>query len=130
MERRKFIKQSSGTLLLATPLSAVAAQAKPAILHYVLFWLKPGLTEKQVKEFTGFFEELRKIKLIKSLSYGRAAGTTKRDVVDNTFTYAMLAGFDSIADQDRYQTDPAHEAAIKKYSGFWQKVVVHDAIMS
>lgn len=136
MKRRQFIKQSAGTVVVAGIASAipVAAQAASAqinapVTHYVLFWLKPQLTQQQVKDFTGFFEELKKVRLVKSLRYGRAANTVKRDVVDNSFSYAMVAGFNSITDQDRYQDDPLHLAAVKKYSGFWEKVVVHDAIM-
>ncbi len=137
MKRSQFIKQSAGITVLAgiggaLPVIAAqpaSAQIKEPVVHYVLFWLKPELTGQQVKDFAGFFEELKKISLVKSLSYGRAANTTKRDVVDNSFSYAMIAGFNSTADQDRYQEDPLHLAAIKKYSGFWTKVVVHDSIM-
>ena len=60
------------------------------IVHYVLFWLREDLTEQEVKDFENFFKELTRIPDIKSLSYGRAAATHPRPVVDNSFSYNLI----------------------------------------
>lgn len=137
MNRRKFLKGGSTVAALSGLASMIplSTNAKPQPLksflhHYVLFWLKPDLSEDKVKEFTGFFEELKKIKTIKSLSYGRAATTASRDVVDNSFSYALSVTFSGLEDQATYQKDPIHLMAIEKFSTFWNKVVVHDSMMA
>lgn len=140
MKRRNFLKASSVTLAAAT-LAPVVTQANlitpntktvkknEFISHYVLFWLKPDVSENDIANFTGFFEELRKVPNVKTLHYGRAANSTPRDVVDNSFTYTLLVSFDSLEDLETYGTHPIHLQAIEKYSKYWNKVVVHDAVL-
>ncbi|PST83788.1 stress responsive alpha-beta barrel domain-containing protein [Pedobacter yulinensis] len=99
------------------------------LLHYVLFWLKKDLSPAEISSFKGFFEMLKKIETVKSLQYGQAAGTPKRDVTDNTFSYSMTAVFDSIETHNQYQDDKRHHAAIEKYSHLWTRVVVHDTLL-
>lgn len=99
------------------------------IAHYVLFWLNDGLTEQEIDDFTGFFEELRSIPNIKSFHYGRPAPTHPRPVVDNSFTYNLQLQFDSLEHINVYENHPIHLKAIEKYSKFWHKVVVHDSVL-
>ena len=102
----------------------------PKIQHYVLFWLKPQLSQTEIKAFSGFFESLKPIKYIRSLSYGLAAGTPVRPVTDNSFTYSLTISFDSIEDHNAYQEDQTHLDAVEKYSHNWYRVVVHDTIVA
>ncbi|WP_345232440.1 Dabb family protein [Olivibacter ginsenosidimutans] len=104
-------------------------QQNQTFTHYVLFWLKQDLTAAEVANFTGFFEELRKIPNILSLHYGKAVSSTPRDVVDNTFTYNLLVYFNSLEDLETYGTHPIHLQAIEKYNQYWEKVVVHDSLL-
>lgn len=97
------------------------------IAHYVLFWLKEGLSEEEVDNFANFFEELKTISSIKSLHYGRPVATTPRPPVDNTFTYNLVVFFDTMEELDDYENHPIHLEAIEKYSQYWEKVVVHDS---
>jgi len=140
MERRKFIKNVAGTAvaggILTGPIAKTMAskkekskKEKEVIAHYVLFWLKDDLTEQEVNDFTGFFEELKAIPNIKSLHYGPPAKTHQRDVVDNSFSYNLLVYFDTMEDIDTYENHPIHLAAIDKYSKNWAKVVVHDSVI-
>ena len=157
MERRHFIKKAGaavavagvGSSLLAACASPTANEGnsqndnqentnnetseimenKEVITHYVLFWLNEGLSEQEITDFAGFFEELKTIPTIKTLEYGRAAQTNARDVVDNSFTYNLLVRFDTMDDINTYETHPIHLAAIEKYSKFWNKVVVHDSVL-
>lgn len=153
MERRHFIKQAGAAVALAGVGAGVLAACAPktsneennqtasnnetnatmenkeVIAHYVLFWLKDGLSEQEISDFANFFEELKPIPGIKSLHYGRAANTNARDVVDNSFTYNLLVYCDTMEDINTYETHPIHLAAIEKYSKFWSKVVVHDSVL-
>src|SRR5690606_37518433 len=99
------------------------------IAHYVLFWLKDGLSEEEVADFANFFESLRPIKSIKSLHYGRPVATTPRPPVDNSFTYNLVVFFDPKEQLDDYENHPIHLDAIEKYSKYWDKVTVHDSLL-
>ncbi len=100
------------------------------IQHFVMFWLKPQLTKDEVANFKNFFEHLKPIKYIKTLSYGLAANTPTRPVTDNSFTYSLTITFDNIADHNAYQEDKTHLDAVEKFSGNWYRVVVHDTVVS
>lgn len=103
---------------------------KGQLQHFVMFWLKPQLTQTEIADFANFFEALRPIKLIKNLNYGLAASTPTRPVTDNSFTYSLTIIFDSMEDHNAYQEDQAHLKAIEKFSNNWYRVVVHDTIIS
>lgn len=96
------------------------------IIHVVNFWLKEDISEKDKKDFVGFFEELRKIETIKTLNYGVPAPTNKRAVVDNSFDYTLIVTFKDLKDIGIYETHPIHLKAIEKYKHFWTKVMVKD----
>ncbi|WP_028298470.1 Dabb family protein [Olivibacter sitiensis] len=134
MKRRNFIKSTaagaSAMLLTGTSNMVNAAPAQSEeITHYVLFWLKEGLSEQEITDFASFFELLREIPVVQSLRYGRPAKTNQREVVDNSFTYNLLATFKNLADINVYETHPIHLDAIQKYSHYWYKVVVHDSCL-
>jgi hypothetical protein len=103
---------------------------KGQIQHFVMFWLKPQLTQAEISNFAQFFEHLRPIKYIRSLNYGLAASTPVRPVTDNSFTYSLTITFDNIADHHAYQEDKVHLDAVEKFSGNWYRVVVHDTVIS
>lgn len=96
------------------------------IQHFVMFWLKPQLNKEEVTNFANFFEALKKIPYIKTLSYGLAAHTPTRPVTDNSFTYSLTLTFDSLEDHNAYQEDKIHLDAVEKFSHNWYRVVVHD----
>lgn len=133
MERRKFITGSAVAAIAAGTLSSTLlnelAPAKEYYSHYLLFWLKPELTEKQVADFAQFFEELRKLPYLKSLHYGKAAKSSPRKVLDNSFTYNVVMTFDSLEDLETYGKLPKHLETVKKYSVFWDKMQVHDSVL-
>lgn len=141
MKRRNFLQNAGTVAVLAGAGTAVVHACSPSatheqngstaeqIAHYVLFWLKEGLSEEEVNDFAGFFEKLKSIPGIKSLHYGRAATTNPRPVVDNSFTYNLLVFFDSMEDIHVYETHPIHLEAIEQYSKYWDKVMVHDSLL-
>ncbi|MBE8722914.1 Dabb family protein [Sphingobacterium pedocola] len=138
MKRRHFINKSTASIAALT-LTSVAAKANIAtekkdsipgtIVHTVFFWLKEGLAEQDIQNFTGFFEELRKVPTVQSLHYGKPALTTPREVVDNSFSYNLIVTFANIDDINVYETHPFHLKAIEKYSHLWTKVKVSDTML-
>ena len=64
-----------------------------------------------------------------TLIYILIAKTNQREVVDNSFTYNLVATFKNMTDINVYESHPIHLDAIKKYSHFWDKVVVHDSML-
>ncbi len=134
MKRRNFIKSTAAAAVVGVAIpscsEATAVNKEELIAHYVLFWLKEDLSDQEKKDFTQFFEDLKKVPTIKSLHYGSPANTTQRDVVDNSFSYNLLVYFDNMEDLDVYETHPIHLEAIEKYSKYWTKVAVHDSILN
>lgn len=100
------------------------------IQHFVMFWLKPQLTQVEITNFRQFFEALKMIKYVQTLSYGLAANTPVRPVTDNSFTYSLTITFASVEDHNAYQEDRTHLDAVEKFSANWYRVVVHDTIIA
>jgi hypothetical protein len=118
-------------VLVTAPTWANTVQSDEAIesstiVHVVNFWLKKDLSEKEKKNFVGFFEDLRKIDVIKTLTYGVPAQTNPRPVVDNSFDYTLIVTFKNLKDITPYETHPIHLKAIEKYQHLWTKVMVKD----
>ncbi|MCS4224754.1 Dabb family protein [Sphingobacterium sp. BIGb0165] len=129
MKRRNFLL--APMVLVTAPSWASPAQSgndlhPNTIVHVVNFWLKKDISEKDKKDFVGFFEELRKIDTIKTLNYGVPTQTTARPVVDSSFDYTLIVTFKDLKDIGIYETHPIHLKAIEKYQHFWTKVMVKD----
>ena len=129
MKRRNFLL--APMVLVTAPTWANTVQSdehieSSTIVHVVNFWLKKDLSEKEKKNFVGFFEELRKIDVIKTLNYGIPAQTNPRPVVDNSFDYTLIVTFKDLNDITIYETHPTHLKAIEKYQHLWTKVIVKD----
>ena len=138
MERRHFLQSialaSSSSLII----SSCSNAKKPVenlnysnghIIHVVYFWLKEDLTDDDEKDFLKFFEILKTVPTVKSLQVCKPAPTNPRDVVDNSFSYNILVGFDSMKDINVYETHAIHTDAAAKYSKYWTKVQVRDSVV-
>jgi len=86
------------------------------------------LTDKQVTEFTSFFEGLKKLPYQKNLRYGKPAASTPRAVLDQTYTYNASMEFDSLEDLEAYGQLPEHLELVAKYKKFFTKMLVHDTV--
>lgn len=136
MKRRNFIMAtaSAGALALtgenalANTIKETEKQSKTVYFHYLLFWLKPELTEAQVKDFQNFFEGLKKLPYVKNVRYGGPANSTPRPVIDNSFTYNASMEFDSLEDLETYGKLDGHLALVAKYKPFFNKMMVHDSV--
>lgn len=98
------------------------------VRHNVYFWLDPSLTEEQKASFEEGLRALFQISSVKAGSFGKAAATPERPVTHNTFDYALVLEFDSVALHDAYQIDPEHEVFVKTYSPWFREVRVFDTL--
>jgi hypothetical protein len=105
----------------------VAAPSKKVFVHHVYFWLNnPDSQEDKAKLIAGLQQLAKTAKTIQQHHIGLPS-TTNRDVVDRSYAVSWLLFFKDKADQDIYQSDPAHLAFIKECSPLWKKVIVYDS---
>lgn len=95
-------------------------------LHTVLFWLRPDLTREEVARFEEGLKTLTTIRSVKTHFFGKPA-PTRRPVIDATYSYQLVLGFEDIHGHDSYQTDPLHQTFVKTCSPLWSKVLIYDA---
>ena len=114
---------ASATAVL--PITSIASQmAKQKMIHQVYFWLHdPANTQEFLTEAVPM---LGRCKTVAKFIAGTPAPTAKREVVDHSFQVSCTIFFDSIEDQDVYQSDPTHLDFIEKYSSMWKTVKVYD----
>ena len=95
-------------------------------IHSVYFWLNDHLPDSERMAFKTTLQSFKKIKGVKKLYVLEPAGT-KRDVVDNSYDYALIIHFKDEAAQQAYQADPLHLKAVKKMQPMIRKFIVYDA---
>lgn len=95
--------------------------------HTVYFWLNNPDSEEDKKAF-----ETSLKKFLDNSDYAKTKfiGTpprASRDVVDGSFTYALIVSFESAEAQQNYQDEAPHKLFIKESEHLWKKVIVYDA---
>jgi len=101
-------------------------KVKPQMAHTVFFWLKEGTSESDKRSFENGLEKLSTVPTIHLSYWGRPASTENRDVVDNSYQYAINSFFATVEDHDIYQEHPIHLEFIENHNAIWEKVVVYD----
>lgn len=101
----------------------------PQLMHTVYVWLKEDLSEEDFYSFLEDAEDLGNIKSVARLRIGKPAKTENREVVDQSYSYAMNIEFDSIADQNAYQVDSIHLKFVENNEDKWEKIMVYDNMM-
>jgi len=129
------VDNSAELAALQTELEAVKKQlaeatsmeaATPGMMHNVFFWLKEDLSEADEQAFVAGIKSLQTISAVKSSFIGPPASTEARDVVDNTYSYALLLHFADVEGQNAYQVDPIHLQFVEDHKDKWTKVIVYD----
>ncbi len=95
-------------------------------IHTVLFWLRDNLTQAEKDQFETGLSALTAIASVKMKFYGRPAAT-RRPVIDSSYSYQLVLGFEDIKGHDAYQIDPAHIKFVKECAPLWTKVLIYDA---
>lgn len=100
---------------------------KGSFIHTVYFWLKEPdnevSREKFVKSLSTFIDNSA---FIQSKHLGTPADTN-REVIDNSYTYCLVATFNSKEDQDKYQAEAGHLKFIEESKDLWEKIIVYDS---
>jgi hypothetical protein len=96
------------------------------LVHFVLFWLKKGISAAERAEFRQGLESLRAVPSAQALYVG-APVASDRDVVEKTYDFALTVVFADAASLEAYQVHPTHKAFVEKNRPRWEKLRVHDA---
>ncbi|QHS59639.1 Dabb family protein [Chitinophaga agri] len=106
---------------------AAAAPVQKVFVHHVYFWLNnPESQEDKAKLIAGLQKLAKGAKTIQQHHIG-VPSTTNRDVIERSYQVSWLLFFRNKAEQDIYQTDPAHLKFIEECSSVWKKVIVYDS---
>lgn len=100
-------------------------QEAPGYVHMVYFWLKDGITAEEKEVFRKGVHKLSDCKTVIQTFIGPPA-MTPREVVDNSYDYALLVFFKNKEDHDAYQTDPDHHVFIDTCKDLWTRVQIYD----
>lgn len=96
-------------------------------VHHVFFWLK----EPENPEVREIFEKaLANLVTIESIyqSHIGIPASTRREVIDSSYTYSLLVTFRSEADHTIYQSHPIHDTFRNIGANLWNRVVVYDSV--
>lgn len=95
-------------------------------LHTVLFWLRPGLSPADVAQFETGLRGLLAIRSVR-LGFIGTPAATRRPVIDHTYSYKLVVGFDDLAGHDHYQEVDIHQRFIAECGKYWTRVQIYDA---
>ncbi|MBT8293286.1 MAG: Dabb family protein [Eudoraea sp.] len=96
-------------------------------VHTVYFWLNNPDSEEDQKQFEKAMKKFMKKSKHANTHYVGKPPTATRDVVDDSFTYALIVSFKSAKQQEKYQNEKAHLAFIEEAGSLWNKVIVYDS---
>ena len=96
------------------------------LVHFVLFWLKKGTSDKERAEFRKGLESLKAVESAEALYVG-APIPSDRPVVDTSYDFALTVIFKDKAALDTYQVHPIHKAFVEKNRPRWERNLVYAA---
>jgi len=103
-----------------------AVAEKMNLHHVVIVWLQEDVDDNTRAQLIEESKKLAEIKQVRQLHIG-AAITSDRDIVDDSFDFAMTMTFDSTEDMGQYITHPQHREFVEdRLKPYIKKVVVYD----
>ena len=96
------------------------------ILHNVYFWLDDDIKQADRDTFIDGLRLLMTDSNIVHAYYGTPATTPTRDVIDNTYDYAIVVLFDDVAGHDAYQVSAIHDKFLADHAAKFKRVTVYD----
>lgn len=96
------------------------------LIHSVYFWFKTDADPELVAEFEQGLRRLCSIPSIQQAYFGRPEQTPPRPVIDQSYAWALVEHFNTLADHDAYQEHPLHVEFLARFSGSWDRVQVYD----
>lgn len=94
--------------------------------HTVFFWLRSDLGAEERASFESGLRSLLAIPGTTRAVIGKPAATPKREVIDDSYDWALELDFPTLADQDAYQVHPTHVAFVETHKPKWERVRVYD----
>ncbi|MBX2853977.1 MAG: Dabb family protein [Rhodobacteraceae bacterium] len=94
-------------------------------IHTAFFWLWRTAPAEQRKIFEDGLNLLASDPNVVNRSIGSPA-STNRDVVDNSYDYALVLHFESLDAHNAYQTGEAHQRFLEQCAEMWIRVQVYD----
>lgn len=98
------------------------------VTHIVYFWMKPDIGQAGHDQFVEGARHLLSIEDLAQGYLGQPADTEKRDIIDDSYDYALITLFDNIEAHDRYQVHPKHDD-FRALAHLWDKVQIYDSKM-
>ena len=96
------------------------------LTHTVFFWLRSDLSPEERAGFETALRTLLTIPDAERAQIGKPAPTPKRDVIDDSYDFALELDFSSVDKQDIYQAHPVHTAFVDGQKSRWARVQVYD----
>ena len=94
--------------------------------HVVYFWLINDLTAEQRTDFLRGLRTLPSVATIQRAHIGVPAATD-REVIDSSYSYALICEFVDKAAQDTYLNHPIHLQFVQDCAQYWTRVQVYDS---
>lgn len=120
------VKELKEKIAVMEKAAATPVQDETGFIHTVFFWMNENVTDEQKANFTkNGLGELVEVSSIYKSYFGPPA-KTPREVVDNSYDFALICHFKNKEDQDAYQIDPIHLKFVEDFKDLWKEVVVYD----
>jgi hypothetical protein len=96
-------------------------------VHSVYFWLRDDLTADAKQHFV---DGIRSLTTIGSVTWGFVGtpASTDREIIDRSYSYALVVAFIDETAHDAYQVHPVHDRFREQCGGSWQRIVIYDAV--
>ncbi|MEJ7714009.1 MAG: Dabb family protein [Pyrinomonadaceae bacterium] len=98
-------------------------------VHVVYFWLRDDLKNQEKKQFVDGVNSLTSIETITQSHVGVPADTD-REIIDSSYSYALVLMFADRQAHDLYQTHPTHDKFRDSCASLWRKVLIYDSVSS
>src|SRR3989338_9574689 len=99
MSRKTIGARDAGKLCFCLHGRYRAPERNPMFVHCVYFWLKPGITEAEKRQFLAGASSLTRIQSVRQGWVGKPAATD-RPVIDRSYSYGLVVAFDDLAGHD------------------------------
>ena len=107
--------------------SQKAEQVKGNFVHAVYFWLNNPYNETERAAFEASLKKFVNASgFITAYHIGKPA-STRRDIVDHTYTYSLVVTFENKALHDAYQIEVAHDIFRAEATPLLKKVQIYDS---
>jgi len=97
------------------------------IIHTVLFYLKPGLSDAPRAEFRAGPELLRSIGTLRALHVGVPAKVCTKPSLEACYGYSSTGIFHDLSGLNAYDSGPVHQALVRRFRNHWERVQIYDA---